>query len=672
MYNEDISWINQELYFFKDKTYNTNSILEATISSSTSNNQNFTPPTLLLSIKDNNNQRRTCTLSYSNICDILKGSKEVTSNIELAYQKNYSIDRRYNNNRNLKIQFKKSNQTNENCVVFGIFYNDSDFSMIILSLIDYLNFMELVQNFKDNFIQISLSIPQKYLMSILISNTKEISTGIKILPSQIEIPIVDSTGEATSSPEVSMKPSTTSSIEDLDKFIDNEAVQDDNNDDGITSEFDTFSDENINDVKINEIENLEIDAETKETEKRKEVVIESPFINEVLKNNIANFEHTINNVYHCENPLTSMQLQLCDSNTLVENILPGITDEDVKSACYVSKMLFKTFFINYLENNIPIPASCPVIRYEPKDEKPENVELAYDLLMITSYIKCLRNKLESKNSDSESNKAILNIASRCFVDIFIFSFLHNKNPDSIKSCVLSRFRSNHSNGFFNDYEDLTKNNNCSVIREQDLSEFLDIICGKIIGKATTIKELHDELYENENIKIGYDNKYDLEQITNEIVLLELATNFKKDISGITENEEILALFTGEQKKKKPTKKREPTKGNLERFINEVDFIKQIPSDKKEAFLKLISELTDDYDFTNEEFPLEEFGDDIIKALYVWNESENKSERYTDFRVKLENCLDRDLIISKVKITEELTDNTGSEGGDWIGNLSDLM
>jgi hypothetical protein len=60
--------------------------------------------------------------------------------------------------------------------------------------------------------------------------------------------------------------------------------------------------------------------------------------------------------------------------------------------------------------------------------------------------------------------------------------------------------------------------------------------------------------------------------------------------------------------------------------------------------------------------LSEFGDNIVKAIYEWNES-NKNEKYTDFYDRCENSLmSKDLILAKITTKKE------DKSEDWFGNL----
>ena len=63
------------------------------------------------------------------------------------------------------------------------------------------------------------------------------------------------------------------------------------------------------------------------------------------------------------------------------------------------------------------------------------------------------------------------------------------------------------------------------------------------------------------------------------------------------------------------------------------------------------------------FPIEEFGENIIKVLYVWNENE-KGILYTDFMSKVESCLmTKELILTKYK-----SDNAPVEFDESWGSI----
>ena len=67
---------------------------------------------------------------------------------------------------------------------------------------------------------------------------------------------------------------------------------------------------------------------------------------------------------------------------------------------------------------------------------------------------------------------------------------------------------------------------------------------------------------------------------------------------------------------------------------------------------------------DDQFPLVEFGEDIIKAVYTFLERDNKKEKYTDFRAAVEDCITKDLILAKSKETNEVV-----ESDDWLDGIN---
>ena len=54
-----------------------------------------------------------------------------------------------------------------------------------------------------------------------------------------------------------------------------------------------------------------------------------------------------------------------------------------------------------------------------------------------------------------------------------------------------------------------------------------------------------------------------------------------------------------------------------------------------------------YDFINFPFKIEELND-TLKILYIWNDYIEDNIKYIDYVLKVEDCIDKDLIIAKVK------------------------
>jgi hypothetical protein len=302
----------------------------------------------------------------------------------------------------------------------------------------------------------------------------------------------------------------------------------------------------------------------------------------------------------------------------------------------------------------------------------ENKELAYDLCMINCYLKSYRSRRENTNPDNYTNGALTYFISRCYLDIVTYSFLEG-NKDIVKSCIVSRFNYFKEKGFFNYFDELLKDNNCTEISGYEIEEMLEFILGAI-PKEPNISEVHINTYENGSFKAPPKNKFTIEQILNDVVNTEVKFKYGKKIEDLTENPDIIELF---KKSKKKTKPKDPKPISLDKeekgtpdtnILRWVKFkIDEVPEKKQKKFLKHIEELglDSDYAFSNNSFQEDEFGENIVKGLYVWNSNPEKKIRYTEFAVQIEECISKDLILSKLKETENLEDTTGSENGNWV-------
>ena len=330
------------------------------------------------------------------------------------------------------------------------------------------------------------------------------------------------------------------------------------------------------------------------------------------------------------------------------------------------KVFFSAMLQSYVELGNPLPSSSPIlIKYIPKDPKIENIEFAYDLMLINTYVKCTRTQLEGKVTDSVSNKGVLHIASRCFTDILAFSFISDMNPEVVKNCIISRFKSYKEKGFFSDFEATLKVNECNQVTEQSMGEMIELAL-KGASSVGNILEMHDVAHKAGKLKISSKNKFTEEQMSNAIVKLDVARLLGKPLESESDDEELVNLFKNAKPQNKTPNLKSPTyKSNIHRFVNEVDSKDQVPERHKENFDTHILEISDNQkEFIYDLIPLEELGDGVVKAIYIWNTCDKK-ERYTKFRSRIEECMGKDLIIAQVKGTKDIKDETGSEEAPWV-------
>ena len=117
------------------------------------------------------------------------------------------------------------------------------------------------------------------------------------------------------------------------------------------------------------------------------------------------------------------------------------------------------------------------------------------------------------------------------------------------------------------------------------------------------------------------------------------------------------------KKKKETSTVKRSASNLERLIR-TQFIDEIPEQYREKFMTYLVELGDKkFDLSTSKFPIDEFGDNVVKSLYLWDPKNDPivSKNYKQFFMKVEQeLMERDLILAKVNETEKVEANES----DW--------
>lgn len=345
--------------------------------------------------------------------------------------------------------------------------------------------------------------------------------------------------------------------------------------------------------------------------------IDSKFVKNFLKNDLRNLETILNNI----NGIEEIGLKIMHEGRYnIEGffMLPGITDEELKSLVYISQILVNTIERSYVEFDTPIPSFTPILKYKAKnDVHPENIELAYDLLLFSGYVRGIRRRLEDKISDARENKALFHLKYRCFLDPYYFSFIEKSDRTQLSSIISNRFKYYNSIGVFDEYKNILKMHNCPDIIDQDILTFVDEVCEKVVGKGLYILDQHDKLMTQNNFKIGSNSNFTKEQIINEIVPLEVAEKLGHDTSKIGGISDEVSNFFKSKGKVDVKNQTNPIKkaNHLVRVVGTLK--KDIPDRYREEFLEWIKEFESKNFIFDDKYPYSEFGDDLIKALYVW-------------------------------------------------------
>lgn len=642
MYDSNTQWFSQALLTYKDKIYATDGYLRLSLSTNCSDEFNyFNPPVINISIT--NNYQKSINLNVQNAKDLIKAFKTVLPQLNGS---ELSIQRKYQKDTILHFTFKIDKSNDVRIVIIEIRNNESDFTKIVVPLEGvFETFASCIREYAETYMNICT---QLLIQSIQSQNTQiiqQLPNLIKGISSQIlssdSRGIIESPdSRAPERVEKEFVAETETIIEDFDKFLDKEM-------------------ENIN---IPEIDKAE--KETKTIMK-----VDSVFVEHYLKNNLSTLETTMTNCFMTPNPFVSL---LEDIKVKLfpyikeENFsfLPTIDNDDFKSLSYISKCMCAITYYNHINSDAPIPASAPVFKYTPSKFDETNLSIAYDLFLFNLYIRTLRRRVENSASDVMKSKALFYIQLRCFTDPLVFSFIEKTDYSKLSSIISNRYEYYDSIGVFDDYKEILKEYNCAEIKKSDITSVVDEIISKVLGKSYNISEMHDNMFQTKILKLESKNNYNLEQIINEVIPLEIAEKTGKSLKDkdvideirINHNisDEILSIFLNENKKTKKEKQVHQV-NNLFRVVKS-QFINEVPEKYRDDFLKYLSEFDNKkFDLTDTSFPIDEFGDNVIKALYLWDPENDQSitKNYKQFFLKIENeLMERDLILSKIKIKED--------------------
>jgi len=572
MYNEEMKWISQTLMTYKDETYATDGYLRISIFTTTKDYKNFNPPKFGISIS--NQMQRSFNLNYANASDLLKSFNHAFKNGGTLFKENSQIVKQQET-----IQFIMEFTTTpsqELVVKLMIKHGETDYTVVIIPS----DMFQLIANSLKYFVDKYQDICMKQYSAALQGETTELLQQLPSLVKQMPSQILTANYPDSGAPPPEVVKTTELSIKDLDQFVGG-----------------------------SEMKNIEV-KELGETKEDPVTDVDSPFVKHFIKGDLRNLETILNNTNSIEEIGHKMHQDMKMGENI--NILPGITESEDISLLYVSKMLVNSIELSWTKFETPIPSSIPIMKYKAKDNvQPENIDLAYDLLLMSGYIRTVRRRLEDKIGDANENKAMFHLKFRCYLDPFCYSFLEKIDKTKLTSIIINRYKYFDKLGVFKEYKNTLKMHNCTDITDRDISSYVNEVAEKVIGKSLFILELHDNLKTQNNFRIGANSNFTKEQIINEIVPLEVSENMGQSPPEIEVSDEVKQFFKGKRKVEKKVEK----KNHLERVVNTLQ--KDIPAQHREGFLQFINSYAErDFNFDGV-FPYQEFGDDLIKALYVW-------------------------------------------------------
>lgn len=649
MYNsEDTIWTNQQLYFYKDKTYNSNGFIDLTISNTTTVEfKYFTPPTInfKIGVEGDFNSQKHCLLNISKISDLINSWKSIlNSPTDGSGFEGIEIKKRYNNDRDLIFKFRTSKNTNELCVIIGIFFNDSNFAKVIIPKNEFYVIIDILNQYKETYVSRCNDLKNQALLIEQLNLLKQISINTKVGPMMFQEIKRDPDPEPESFDTINQN-------DELDSFI---------------------GGSDMSNVKIPTIEVDEKKASQTKPTSKKEVICH--FTKDVLKNDITVLEDILNSIYVKDNPIEEFINVISNSTKIFDRqtLLASIKEDDYKSTIFLSKLIFTSMFRNYIDNDVEIPSSFPLIKYKRKDSTDYTIlstEFALELLTIHAYLKKYRDRIELKTNDVSYTKSITQLVFRCFTDVLIFSHLFDK-PEVITTSVLEKFDHLEEIGFFNKYNKNLEEHNLDLVNRDDIYSVVRTLTeGVLSNKGIYVNELHDQYYEKGKVRIQSKNNFSIEQIINVIVKLEYEGGKGNKFKQAAEIDKIIGQEVDDSIKilylVKPSTKTENKKSNLLRFISKHE--NEIPETFKSELTKQIGDVGDKkYDIDSFHPPLKDLGDNIVKALHIWRPDEDPkiTSNFNYFVNKVEESILTKSEIINLHILETVDSTSTSEDNDW--------
>jgi len=634
---EESKWFNQSLLTFKDEQYSSDGKLSIYISTNTDNFLHFNSPSFGISVT--NERRKNCILNIQNAEDLLES---INTSIKQVNGTDIVIEKIYNKKVKLYFRFVVVTSTNDRVVIIELISNESDTTKVIIPLKPiFQSFMRRLKSFVDNYDNICY----KLMMETLNGESRQIIERIPTLIKGISLQI---TPQETN-------------------YENNEIDSNDYDEDLIKetefniSDLDSFIGDNMENIKIDEIEDKKIEPIEKPIE------IDSPFITKILKNDLTNLENKLILYSRSENSIEDMLIDL--EPKLDFKLLNGITDDQMKAVVYIST-LYKQFYTeSYLSNQSAIPEHVPSLKFI-GDNNSQNVEFAKDIFMFTCYYRAIKRKLELKESDIFINKSMIYFLIRNMMDIISISYLENITSDEILSSIKNRYNYFDKLGIFDKYKIILSDYNCKDINLTEIYSLAEDYL-KSRKMSDNKKNPIEQLYNTLDLTLPMNNKYNIEQILKEVIPLEVSRYFGNDLNNIeiinklkekyNISDEIIELFSKKPKQKSKNAVIKITP--LERWIKQ--FKQDIPEAYRDEVLDYVKNMEyKTFDFQTSPWPLDEFDDRIVKALYTWDVKVNPKVKadFEEFASLIENeIMTKEAILltgGKKEISEE-TDNWNS-------------
>jgi hypothetical protein len=660
--NERKRMKDKKLYFtnlleFKDFTLGSKGFLRISISISKVENNIFEQIMFCISITNENNYTKSCYLNIIQASELMKQVKYLDSNYNNLKMTNdddndsnkldYQILRKYGTNTELILRYFP------NDVVELWIGGNSDFSKIRLSYEDYMvGFCKRLNSFILKYDDYCIQLRNYVLQCDVIETNKNILSALNNLPYQIS----ELNG-------IGMKEDEDTIHSEMKDFIGGEEVS--------NIDFDENTKNEIN-KKIENKENIE-------SEEKKESEIKLSGVQKLFDNDLFHFENMLIQADMQDNPIDYIRENYFEKYSFVnENeYYFGMDEKTKKTLFYLPKLYCRMISFDAMTNGSELPHKIKpmqhIIQNNGKSISSDLFQFVLELFIINNYVTLLRRKLSTRSNDLNENCSFFHVQMRYYLDHFIFSIMRiNNSIVDISTIIRNEFERLDKTGFFKTYTQKLEAFNLEPINSSEVASNGKIVFNYIKEQGNfNLGNYHIAEYNSGKINLNYDNNFTIDEIVNTILPLEILNNtdkskFQEKIKTVSED--IQKIFLEKNKSIKIEKKKNTnTAHNLYRLINY--YREDIPQDIREEFLEYIQKnfQNQNIDLFNFKYPLEKFGENILKILYLWQPEDDEKiiNNYKHFFGMFEECImTKEMILLKYNEEKTMEEEDDIDDSIW--------
>lgn len=559
------------------------------------------------------------------------------------------------------------------CVRIAISDKTEDFldsEKAYMPFYDYLSILQIMKNFRDNYVTIFNSLILNKKLDDLNLNVSDLTNKLKAYYSEMTskthwsasseniIPTEESATiiiDANQTEEEELEISSSSSTRNH-SIIEIETKD-------LHEEMTSFINEESNNI------DLGLDKNPSKQDRSQADVLNCDFTEKILNNDIINLEMYISNIINERVPFFKFcKLIECklvpESISYADTLLPGFTDPEVNAILYLSTIYTKYYINQHLTQNKDLPSSVIPMLINGKNPTKLNLSIMYDLYLYMTYYTLLKTQLKEKDYNSINNRDFICFILKSIASPLVFSFIKNLDKEIVVSEICNRYDKYKEAGVFKKLEDNISNKFGgiqSILKsaiETEVARTFDVVKNNF-GSFTIDKMLIKcKDIKLSKLDIDHFKKYpfSLEQIIkvialefsfkkhNKVDFKEIASELKiKDFGDI--DTEILKFYGVKEKKF--------DNSNLIRFVEE-NIKDQNILQQSLNVCKLINKSK--LDLKGKNIDLTILPELVLKAVWLWDteNDEKVASSYIYFTKRIsESSLDKTMILSLLNNIEEM-------------------